>query len=79
MISTISSTCVLIRAERFKELCFQNRDDNRVNEINTLLGQIFDPDKPLNTPNLNDVETLKNYITGGTSYDLFKKKCKHQI
>jgi hypothetical protein len=58
--------------ERFKEICMRNSGEHS-KDINLILDHLFDPDKKLNTSR-NDIETLKSYITGGESFESFKKK-----
>ena len=67
--------------DRFKEICLRSSLDvnNTTNtkDISLILEYFFDPEKQLNTVNRNDVEILKQYITGGYSYETFKQKGKN--
>jgi hypothetical protein len=65
-----------ITAEKFKETCLRNGSDF-TSDYNEILDQFFDPEEKINIINKNDVDTLKLYLTGGLSYDLFKKNSKN--
>jgi hypothetical protein len=72
-----SSSSLHVPAERFKEVCMRAGGECS-QDANTILDFLFDPEKPLNTPK-NDVEVIKNYLTGGASYDSFKTKSNYII
>jgi hypothetical protein len=65
-------TTTMMPPERFKDLCLRKP---ATQEINAILDQFFDPEKPLNVSKQNDVETLQSYLTGGISFESFKAKC----
>lgn len=48
-----------------------------INAINSTLDSLFRPDKPIGIKNVNDVDTLKPFLAGGLSFELFRNKSKH--
>ena len=66
-----------ISPDRFKDICLRNNNvSDYSKDIACILEQFFDPEKQLDIANRNDADTLKQYISGGYSFDTFKTKSK---
>jgi hypothetical protein len=71
------STSFLMPVDRYKDLCLRNNENQIQNEeLDTFFDHIFDPDRKLLQLGKNDIDTIKNYLTGGIGFDSFKSKCK---
>jgi hypothetical protein len=76
--SSSSQPSLAIPPERFKDLCLRHTGlvGQHAKEIDQLLGQFFEPSRPLSVAKQNDVETLQGYLTGGLSFEVYKNKLK---
>ena len=72
--SNLPATTLHIPPERFKEVCIRGRgNDELSNEITAVLAYLFDPERE-SSRSKPDLDNLKLYLTGGTTYDSFKHK-----
>jgi hypothetical protein len=75
--STLGSLSAPATPERFKEICLRPGGESS-REALAVLDYLFNADTFLDRPMVG-VNLIKQYLTGGGSYETFKSKCKTTI